>query len=40
MILTPGPLIDFLRANQGIEDARRIDWIKVIHEMTPEKPAL
>ncbi|KAL8123674.1 hypothetical protein AgCh_011599 [Apium graveolens] len=28
MILTPGPVIDFLRANQGIEDARRIDWIK------------
>ncbi|KAL8123676.1 hypothetical protein AgCh_011601 [Apium graveolens] len=28
MILTPGPVIDFLRANQGIQDARRIDWIK------------
>jgi len=40
MILTPGPVVDFLRANQGIQDARRIEWIKVIHEMTPEKPAL
>ncbi|KAL8116845.1 hypothetical protein AgCh_023139 [Apium graveolens] len=28
MILTPGPVIDFLRANDGIQDARRIDWIK------------
>ncbi|KAF1001742.1 hypothetical protein AG4045_010740 [Apium graveolens] len=28
MILTPGPVIDFVRANQGIQDARKIDWIK------------
>ncbi|KAL8116840.1 hypothetical protein AgCh_023134 [Apium graveolens] len=29
VIVTAGPVIDFLRANQGIQDARRIDWIKV-----------
>ncbi|XP_074358514.1 protein argonaute 16-like [Apium graveolens] len=28
MILTPGPVIDFLIANQGIHDACRIDWLK------------
>lgn len=38
MILTPGPVIDFLRVNQGIQDARNIDWLKVINKTTPEKP--
>ncbi|KAK1389075.1 Argonaute [Heracleum sosnowskyi] len=28
MILTPGPVIDFLRVNQGIQNARNIDWLK------------
>ncbi|KAL8116843.1 hypothetical protein AgCh_023137 [Apium graveolens] len=32
MILIPGPVIDFLRANQGIQDARRIDWIKSVDD--------
>lgn len=29
MILTPGPVIEFLKANQGVRDARSIDWVKV-----------
>ena len=29
MILTPGPLIDFLLANQNVREARYIDWVKV-----------
>nr|XP_023881007.1 protein argonaute 16 [Quercus suber] len=28
MILTPGPLIDFLLANQNVREARYIDWVK------------
>ncbi|KAL8088025.1 hypothetical protein AgCh_037970 [Apium graveolens] len=28
MILTPGPVIDFLKANQGAREARAIDWVK------------
>lgn len=40
MILNPGPVIDFLRVNQGIQDSRYIDWHKVIHKTTPEKPGL
>ncbi|KAK1389077.1 Argonaute [Heracleum sosnowskyi] len=28
MILTPGPVIDFLRVNLGIQNARNIDWLK------------
>lgn len=30
MILTPGPVIDFLKSNQNARDARSIDWVKVI----------
>ena len=30
MILTPGPVIDFLKSNQNARDARSIDWLKVI----------
>lgn len=41
MILTPGPVIDFLKANQGARDARAIDWIKVkVHKTASEKSAL
>lgn len=29
MILTPGPVIEFLKANQGAREARAIDWVKV-----------
>ncbi|XP_043688821.1 protein argonaute 16-like [Telopea speciosissima] len=28
MILTPGPVIDFLTANQNVRDNRQIDWAK------------
>ncbi|XP_020102433.1 protein argonaute 16-like [Ananas comosus] len=28
MILTPGPVVDFLLANQNVKDPRQIDWIK------------
>ncbi|XP_024959437.1 protein argonaute 16 [Cynara cardunculus var. scolymus] len=28
MILTPGPVIDFLKSNQNARDARSIDWVK------------
>ncbi|XP_010556972.1 PREDICTED: protein argonaute 6 [Tarenaya hassleriana] len=28
MILKPGPVIDFLLANQNVKEARQIDWIK------------
>ncbi|KAK1389078.1 hypothetical protein POM88_017256 [Heracleum sosnowskyi] len=28
MVLTPGPVIDFLRVNQGTQDDRAIDWVK------------
>nr|XP_004296440.2 PREDICTED: protein argonaute 16-like [Fragaria vesca subsp. vesca] len=28
MILTPGPVIDFLIANQGVREPRYIDWVK------------
>nr|XP_043628262.1 LOW QUALITY PROTEIN: protein argonaute 16-like [Erigeron canadensis] len=28
LILTPGPVIDFLKANQKARDARSIDWVK------------
>ncbi|KAJ9551638.1 hypothetical protein OSB04_015683 [Centaurea solstitialis] len=28
MILTPGPVIDFLKSNQNARDARSIDWLK------------
>ncbi|KAK1389079.1 Exonuclease/helicase-like [Heracleum sosnowskyi] len=28
MILTPGPVIEFLKANQGAREARAIDWVK------------
>lgn len=28
MILTPGPVIDFLKSNQKARDARSIDWVK------------
>ncbi|CAD5168573.1 unnamed protein product, partial [Musa acuminata subsp. malaccensis] len=28
MIITPGPVLDFLLANQNIQDRRRIDWVK------------
>ncbi|KAJ6829192.1 protein argonaute 16-like [Iris pallida] len=28
MIMTPGPVLDFLLANQNIRDARQIDWTK------------
>lgn len=29
MILTPGPVIDFLITNQDVREARYIDWVKV-----------
>lgn len=29
MILTPGPVIDFLLANQDVREPRYIDWVKV-----------
>jgi hypothetical protein len=29
MILKPGPVIDFLLANQNVRDPRYIDWLKV-----------
>lgn len=29
MILTPGPVIDFLIANQNVQEPRQIDWMKV-----------
>ncbi|XP_071730034.1 protein argonaute 16-like [Rutidosis leptorrhynchoides] len=28
IILTPGPVIDFLKSNQNARDARSIDWVK------------
>ncbi|CAL9129110.1 unnamed protein product, partial [Musa textilis] len=28
MIITPGPVLNFLLANQNIQDRRRIDWVK------------
>ncbi|XP_065875578.1 protein argonaute 16 [Euphorbia lathyris] len=28
MILTPGPVIDFLKANQNVRESRYIDWVK------------
>ncbi|KAF2284876.1 hypothetical protein GH714_031781 [Hevea brasiliensis] len=28
MILTPGPVIDFLKANQNVQEPRYIDWVK------------
>ncbi|XP_073002838.1 protein argonaute 16-like [Typha latifolia] len=28
MIMTPGPVIDFLLANQNVKDPKQIDWIK------------
>ncbi|WCJ37485.1 Argonaute family protein [Euphorbia peplus] len=28
MILTPGPVIDFLKVNQNVRDSRYIDWVK------------
>ncbi|KAL8195378.1 hypothetical protein R6Q57_025781 [Mikania cordata] len=28
VILTPGPVIDFLKSNQNARDARSIDWVK------------
>ncbi|KAI7752602.1 hypothetical protein M8C21_021821, partial [Ambrosia artemisiifolia] len=28
MIITPGPVIDFLKSNQNARDARSIDWVK------------
>lgn len=27
--MKPGPVVDFLLANQGIKDPRQIDWVKV-----------
>lgn len=30
MILKPGPVIEFLKANQNVELPRQIDWIKVV----------
>lgn len=30
MFLTPGPVIDFLKANQNVQDPCCIDWVKVI----------
>jgi len=30
MILEPGPVIEFLKANQSVETPRQIDWIKVV----------
>lgn len=29
MILTPGPVVNFLRANQNVENYDQIDWGKV-----------
>lgn len=29
MILTPGPVIDFLVTNQNVKEPRYIDWAKV-----------
>lgn len=29
LILTPGPVIDFLVANQNVKEPRYIDWAKV-----------
>lgn len=31
MILKPGPVLDFLTANQNVNDPSQIDWIKVIN---------
>ncbi|KAL1812927.1 hypothetical protein ACET3Z_022992 [Daucus carota] len=28
MILTPGPVLEFLKVNQGTSDARALDWVK------------
>jgi eukaryotic translation initiation factor 2C len=29
MILTPGPVIDFLIVNQNVREPRYVDWVKV-----------
>lgn len=29
MILQPGPVINFLKTNQGVREVRYIDWVKV-----------
>nr|XP_010943243.1 protein argonaute 16 [Elaeis guineensis]XP_029116515.1 protein argonaute 16 [Elaeis guineensis] len=28
MIMKPGPVVDFLLANQGVKDPRQVDWVK------------
>ena len=30
MIIKPGPLVDFVIANQGVNDPFNVDWSKVI----------
>lgn len=29
MIVTPGPVVDFLIANQNVKDPFSLDWVKV-----------
>ena len=31
MIIKPGPLVDFVIANQGAKDPFTVDWSKVIY---------
>lgn len=30
IILEPGPVLEFLKANQSVETPRQIDWVKVV----------
>lgn len=30
MIITPGPVVDFLISNQNVRDPFQLDWAKVI----------
>lgn len=34
MILRPGPVTEFLKANQGVRENRFIDWVKVKNFLT------
>ena len=29
MIITPGPVVDFLISNQNVRDPFQLDWVKV-----------